>query len=146
MRKISRSALVPFTAAQMYSLAEDVESYPKFLPWCSGVKVHSRDSDEVVATLDLQRGAMRKSFTTRNPLVPGESIGLTLEDGPFRHLLGGWTFKQLGDSGCKVSFELEFEFSNPVSDLLFASFFEETCDSLVDKFTDRAAEVYGSES
>ena len=96
------------------------------------------------ATLELQRGAIKKSFTTRNALVPGESIGLSLVGGPFRHLAGGWRFQQLGDSGCKVSFELDFEFKNRVSDVIFATFFEETCNTLIDAFIGRAQSVYGA--
>ena len=98
----------------------------------------------VEATLELRRGGISKSFTTRNSLRQNEAIGLSLIGGPFKHLAGGWTFQQLGDSGCKVSLELDFEFNNPVTDTLFGSFFEGSCNSLVDAFTQRAAIVYGS--
>ncbi len=32
MAQISRSALVPFSAGQMYQLVNDVDAYPQFLP------------------------------------------------------------------------------------------------------------------
>jgi ribosome-associated toxin RatA of RatAB toxin-antitoxin module len=98
----------------------------------------------VEATLEIHRAGISKSFTTRNTNKQDESIGLALIGGPFRHLSGGWIFQPLGDSGCKVSLELEFEFRNPVTDKLFGSFFEASCNSLVDAFTQRAASVYGS--
>ena len=63
--------------------------------------------------------------------------------GPFRHLEGGWRFEPLGDEGCKVSLELDFEFESRMVDMLFGSFFEDTCNSLVDAFTARAADIYG---
>ncbi|MBI4123468.1 MAG: ubiquinone-binding protein, partial [Betaproteobacteria bacterium] len=34
MKTITRSAIVPHSAQAMYALVEDVESYPRFLPWC----------------------------------------------------------------------------------------------------------------
>ena len=143
MRKVSRSALVPHSASEMFSLVDDIEAYPSFLPWCKSAVVHTRDADSVEASLELQRGGVSKSFTTRNSLRENQSIGLALLGGPFRHLSGGWEFKQLDDSGCKVSFDLEFEFENPVTDMVFGTFFEKICNSLVDAFTRRADEIYG---
>ncbi|MEQ8206913.1 MAG: ubiquinone-binding protein, partial [Woeseia sp.] len=32
MRSAHRSALVPFSARQMYELVDDIEAYPEFLP------------------------------------------------------------------------------------------------------------------
>jgi ribosome-associated toxin RatA of RatAB toxin-antitoxin module len=145
MRKICRSALVPFTADKMYALVDDIEAYPEFLRWCRGAEVHQRGESIVEATLDLQRAAIKKSFRTRNTVVPGQSIELQLVGGPFSHFRGGWQFLPLGESGCKVTFELEFEFSNPVSDRLFAALVEDTSNTLVDAFIERAVAVYGRE-
>jgi ribosome-associated toxin RatA of RatAB toxin-antitoxin module len=68
---------------------------------------------------------------------------MQLVNGPFRHLQGRWTFQQLGASGSKVALDLEFELSNSAVDLLFGPFFEDTCNSLVDAFTQRADTVFG---
>ena len=35
MREMHRSALVPYSAEQMFDLIEQVEHYPAFLPWCT---------------------------------------------------------------------------------------------------------------
>lgn len=130
----------------MYALVADVESYPKFLPWCSGVEVHSRSDDIVEASLELQRAGLKKRFRTRNVLTPERSISLQLVGGPFRHLSGGWQFTPLGDAGSKVALELEFEFDNKALDLMMGAFFEDTCNSLVEAFTERAAAVHGPAS
>lgn len=37
MPQISRTALVPYSAEQMYQLVNDVQSYPQFLPGCTEV-------------------------------------------------------------------------------------------------------------
>ncbi len=144
MREVRRSALVQHSASDMFSLVDDVESYPQFLPWCKSAVVHSREGNVVEATLELQRGELSKQFRTRNEASGNESIDMSLVDGPFRHLTGRWTFTQLGDSGSKVELNLDFEFSSSVVDLLFGPFFEETCNSLVDAFTQRADEVFGN--
>ncbi len=143
MRKVNRSALVPYSANQMYALVEDFLAYPDFLPWCTGATLHFRDTDTIEASLELQRSGIKKSFRTRNTLQPGIAMGIALVGGPFRHLEGGWRFDQLGDEGSKVSLEMDFEFENRVTDTLFGRYFEGTCNSLIDSFTKRAQEIYG---
>lgn len=143
MRHVKRSALVPYSAVELFELVDDVDSYADFLPWCSHSAVLNRSDEVVEATVELQKGTVSKSFTTRNTRVPGESIGIELVGGPFRHLQGGWKFQGLGDDGCKVSLELEFEFESRMVDMMFGAFFQDTCNSLVDAFTGRARDVYG---
>jgi len=140
---VQRSALVPYTAQQMFRLVDDIESYPEFLPWCNDARIEARHGDELEATLELHKGGVSKHFTTRNRRTEFEAIDISLLGGPFRHLEGGWRFQALGDGGCKVSLELEFEFDSMLVDMLFGRFFEDTCNSLVDAFTRRAASVFG---
>lgn len=128
----------------MYALVVDVDAYPEFLPWCSDVEVHFREANVIEATLELHRAGLSKRFRTRNTLTPPQAIELQLVGGPFRHLAGGWTFTPLGDAGSKVGLELEFEFENRALDLMIGAFFEDTCNSLVDAFTERAEKIYGS--
>ena len=143
MRNVRRSALVPFSADEMYALVEDFLAYPDFLPWCTGATLHFRDEETIEASLELQRSGIKKAFTTRNTLQPGVAMGIALVGGPFRHLAGGWQFEQLGQDGSKVSLELDFEFENRVTDTLFGRYFESTCNSLIDSFTQRAHAIYG---
>jgi len=143
MRKVDRSAIVPYRAKEMFVLVDDVAAYPAFLPWCHSAEVHSRSDEIVEATLELKKGAVSKTFTTRNSRREYEAIGLALVGGPFKHLSGGWHFHDLGDDGCRVSLQLEFEFESRLLDVMFGSFFEETCNSLVDAFSRRAAAVFG---
>jgi ribosome-associated toxin RatA of RatAB toxin-antitoxin module len=142
MRTVNRSALVTYSAQQMFELVDDVDSYADFLPWCNRSEVLSRSNNIVEAMVELQKGTITKSFTTRNTLTKYESIDLALLGGPFKSLAGGWTFDQIGSDGCKVTLALQFDFESRLVDMLFGAFFEETCNSLVDAFTGRAAQVY----
>ncbi len=145
MRSVNRSALVPYSASDMFTLVADVESYPAFLPWCSDVEVHLREGDVVEATLELHKGKISRRFRTRNTMTPYERMDLALMGGPFRHLAGGWDFRQLGEQGSKVSLALDFEFDSRTLDILIGAFFEDICNQLVDAFTQRAVVVFGSE-
>jgi len=143
MRKISRSALVPYTAREMFTLVDDIESYPEFVPWCNDTTVERPSDDTVVATLELHKGPISKHFTTRNTRREFEAIDMELVGGPFRRLSGGWRFRGIEGQGCRVSLELEFEFESRLIDMMFGTFFKEAGDSLVDAFTARARDVYG---
>ena len=143
MRHVNRSALVPYTSREMFVIVDDVEAYPEFLGWCKSSSVHERTDEVVEATLELQKGAMSNKFTTRNERTEFDSIDISLVGGPFRHLKGIWTFTELGDDGSKVALNLDFEFESMLVDMMFGAFFEDTCNSLVDGFTQRAVQIFG---
>ena len=82
MESIQRSALVPYTAEEMFALVSDIESYPRFLPWCSDTRVLSRDSDEVRASIEFSVSGLTRSFTTRNRFQVNKIIEIRLVDGP----------------------------------------------------------------
>ena len=127
----------------MFLLVDDVEAYPEFLPWCNEAEIHERTAATVEATLELHKGGISNHFTTRNTRNEFESIEIALVGGPFNHLQGGWRFDDLGADGSKVALELEFEFESMFVDMMFGSFFEDICNSLVDAFVRRASDVFG---
>ena len=143
MPVIKRTAIVPYTPTQMFTLVNAIEDYPQFIPWCKATRILSRDLDEVQATLDFSKGALQKSFTTLNRLQQDKMIEIRLIDGPFHHLEGFWYFDGLENSSTQVSLDLEFEFSNKLLAMAFTPVFHQAANSLVDIFCKRADEVYG---
>ncbi|NNS07087.1 type II toxin-antitoxin system RatA family toxin [Erwinia sp. JH02] len=144
MSQISRSALVPYSAEQMYRLVNDVHSYPQFLPGCTGSRVLDASSDQMTASVDVSKAGISKTFVTRNTLTDNQSIHMQLVDGPFRKLSGGWRFTALSDEACKVELNLDFEFTNMLVELAFGRIFKELASSMVQAFTQRAKEVYSA--
>lgn len=142
MIEIRRSALVPYTAEQMFDLINDVQAYPQRFAWCAGAKVLSRDESSLTARLDLKVAGMTQSFTTRNKIDPPHRIAMNLVEGPFRALTGEWTLTSLGDKGCKVAFALDFEYSGFIAPIM-RSGFEKLSDRLVDEFCKEAQRLYG---
>ncbi|MBD3618423.1 MAG: type II toxin-antitoxin system RatA family toxin [Chromatiales bacterium] len=145
MPTISRSALVPYSPQDMYALVDDIPAYPQFLPWCRRAEEAHRDEDEVQATIELAKGSLNKAFTTRNRLQHGKMIEMRLVEGPFKHLEGFWRFDALeGGEACKVSLDLDFEFSNRLVGMAIGPIFNQVANTLVDAFVSRAREVYGA--
>ena len=66
MTCINKTALIPYSAAKMYELVADVDSYQHFLPWCGGSKILSQTDDEVQGQVRIQHMGMDKTFTTLN--------------------------------------------------------------------------------
>jgi len=142
MPVVSKSALVPFSAAQMYKLVDDFESYPQFLPWCRSSRVISRLENEICGELEVSRAGIRQTFSTRNKLVENERVDIELIEGPFRKLQGGWKFTALREDACKIELVLDFEFSGRLINSAFGKVFSQIANTMVDAFCKRAEEVY----
>ena len=145
MTCINRTALVPYSAAEMFALVDDINSYPQFLDWCRSAEELKRSTDEVTARLELARGSFHKSFTTRNRMQQDKMIEMRLVEGPFRLLEGFWRFEVLGERACKVLFDLEFEFSSRLVGMAASPAFSQIANTMVDAFCRRASEIYGKE-
>ncbi|RMD79260.1 MAG: type II toxin-antitoxin system RatA family toxin, partial [Gammaproteobacteria bacterium] len=74
---------------------------------------------------------------------PPKMIEMRLVEGPFRHLQGFWRFEPVGEGGCRVSLDLEFEFASRLMGLALGPVFHQIANTLVEAFSQRAAQVYG---
>ena len=68
MREIKRSALVAQPPSRLFALINDIDSYPRFLPWCTHALVRSRTEREIVAAAPVLRrpGAEATAGATRH--------------------------------------------------------------------------------
>lgn len=143
MTAIHRSALVPYSARQMFELVADIPSYPKFLPWCGGARIISAQEDEVIAAIDIAFSGVHKTFSTRNLLQRDKVMEIRLLEGPFSYMQGIWQFLPLDEHECKISLDLEFEVANKIVGLVLTPVFSNIANQLVDRFHLRAADLYG---
>ena len=144
MSHIKRSALVHYSPAEMYQLVNDVASYASFLPWCRSSEVKSESATEMIASVEIAKGVLNKTFTTHNLLKKNHRIELQLVDGPFKNLSGYWQFDTLRtENACKVNLELNFEFDSAMMSIAAKPIFTQIANSLVDSFCKRAVDVYG---
>lgn len=143
MPTINQSALVPYSAEQMYRLVNNYEAYPQFLSGCVGAKTLSLGDNELNAELVIQKLGIRQHFSTHNTMIPNEKITMDLLNGPFRYLKGAWTFQPFDEQSCQIRLSLDFEFSSPMIALVFGKIFNELTLKMVNAFKQRAREVYG---
>lgn len=143
LQTVSKRALVPYTAGEMFDLVADVRQYPQFVPWCRTARILERDDDAIEASLEIGRGPLHKTFTTRNLLTPASRIDIELVDGPFKQLKGCWRFEAVDGSACRVLLDLDFELSNAVLRRTLGPVFTEMASTMVDAFCRRARQLYG---
>lgn len=143
MANVSRSALVAYSAESMFDLINDVQQYPEFIPGCADTKIIEQNSDSMRASLLIAKAGVKQWFTTHNTLKRGEFIQMSLVDGPFSTLAGGWTIKSLSESACKIELNLDFAFSSKLAEMAFGRVFNAIASNMVVAFTERAKQVYG---
>ena len=142
MQRVMRSVLVAHSAQRMFDLVDRVELYPQFLPWCGGAHVLETRADGKTARIDIDYHGVRAHFTTDNVNRPGESIVITLRDGPFRHLHGEWRFSPLAAQGCKVALALAYEFATPLLERAVGPVFGHIANTFIDSFVRRAESIH----
>ena len=144
MAMVEKSVLIGRSSQQMFDLVDDVESYPKFLPWCSQTRVDFRDNKKTVATLHINYHSVKSHFTTENEKEIPLRMSLKLVDGPFRRLEGLWCFKPLAENACKIEFQLSYEFSSKLFEKIIGPVFNQIANTFVEAFVTRADAVYGA--
>jgi ribosome-associated toxin RatA of RatAB toxin-antitoxin module len=143
MTSIHHSALVEYSAEQMFDLVNDIEQYPKFMHGCSSASVISKNEDELLGELCLTKAGISQRFTTRNLLRRPHSIEMALVEGSFSNFVASWQFKALTDHACKISFNMEFEFESGLVEFAAEKLFTSSANNLVDAVVARANQVYG---
>jgi ribosome-associated toxin RatA of RatAB toxin-antitoxin module len=138
---INRSALVMYSAQQMYDLVNDVQAYPQFLDGCVGVDLLEQSDTHMLARLHLRKAGLSYQFVTRNQLQAPDTIALELAQGPFEHLHGKWHFTALREDACKVEMQLDFAISGLAGKAL-GGLFSQVTGNMVDAFCQRAEQVY----
>ncbi len=144
MSTVDKSALVPYSAAQMFALVDDIERYPEFLPWCGGASVDRRDDATILATLHIDYRGIKQSFTTENSGEKNAVIHMRLVDGPFSRLDGLWRFQALSASACKVTLTLDYGFANALLETAFGPVFGVIANTMIERFIARSEALHGA--
>jgi len=151
MPKHKERKWIPYSADQMLSLVMAVETYPEFLPWCTGVTITARDKDgsqeHLTADLTVAFKMFREQFTsTVDCQHEKREINIAYIDGPFRYLNNRWRFEQNKDGSCTIDFFIDFEFRSLALQMLISAVFDKAVRKMISAFEARAHEIYGSAS
>jgi coenzyme Q-binding protein COQ10 len=143
--------ILPYTPEQLFELVGDVAEYPKFVPWITSMHTsRPRVEGEGVTTLDAEASVgfafLKERFSTRvRRDAARHQITVTLISGPFRKLRNTWLFRP-DEAGCKVIFDIEFEFKSKLLDMMLAANFDRAVNKLIGCFQAQAERLYGSDA
>lgn len=151
MPRHSENRVLPYTPQQIYDLVADVARYPEFLPWTAAARIRSRralpergvGAEVLEADLVISFKVFRERFGSRVVLIPdARRIETAYLDGPFKYLQSFWQIDPEG-AGCRVQFEVDFEFRNAILQKAIGLFFDEAMRRVVGAFDRRARQLYG---
>lgn len=142
MTSISRQLELPYSAAQMYALVNDVARYPEFVPWCKKAVIHQQDAQAMRASLMIEWKGIENTVTTQNKLIENQSISMSLVQGMVKKLTGKWQFMPECDHACVVKLSVNVEFSNRFAALLFSKVIEQVLNRIMEAFCARAKFLY----
>lgn len=142
MTHIYHEIMEPYSAQQMFDLVNDINAYPQFVPDCIDTGVLQRDENLLLAYIEVEKFGFKKRFTTLNRLKEPSKIEITLIDGPFKKLVGAWTFTPISENQSKITFDLTFKFNSKLLDMTFTPIFKDIMKNMVIAFSNRAKQLY----
>jgi coenzyme Q-binding protein COQ10 len=150
MPQFSITRRLPFRPADLYAIAADVPSYPRFVPLCTGARAwdDSTDADGRLhfrAAIDLAYPKLRLSETLTSE-VTADPVALAVRAvstaAPAKFLDNRWLFHDLGGGGTEVDFYLAYELRSRTLQLLVTGMFDYAARKIINAFEARARELY----
>ncbi|HEY9219318.1 MAG TPA: SRPBCC family protein [Phenylobacterium sp.] len=140
--------VLPYTPDQLFQLVGDVEHYPEFVPWITGMRTwNARQAAPGIDTLDAEASVgfafLKERFSTRvrrDRML--RRIDVTLLTGPFQTLQNTWSFFP-DPGGTRVEFHIEFAFKSRLLEGLLSANFHHAVERLMSCFEARAQKLYG---
>ena len=148
MPKASVKRSIECKKNQLIDLVLDIEKYPTFLPFCLDAKVHERKKQDnlliIVADLTIGKGLFKETYKSDVKYNKKEdSIYVTNLDGPLKHLINNWYFKE-DNKITEVSFDIDFELKNHFLNIVMTKSFQYGLDKIADAFQKRAEELFNN--
>ena len=138
MAIIQRTIEVEASAEKLYEVVFDIEQYPSFLTWCDSSEILSIEDHLVTASLTINILGFKSTITTLNKLYRPTKIEMSLQEGPFKSFKGTWLFEEITLEKTRVSYTMEYQIANPITDLMvkqkLASFIDQFVGEFVEKF------------
>jgi ribosome-associated toxin RatA of RatAB toxin-antitoxin module len=141
MKKIYKEEEINVTMSIIFNLINNIEEYPKFLPWCKKTEVTKESENSQIGKIFISKSFINWSFSTKNIIVRNKSISLSLIDGPFDQLDGSWNFKKIDDNNTLVSLEINYKFKNSLIELSIEPIFTTIMNSILESFVEQAFKI-----
>ena len=148
MPKASVKRLIECSKEQLVDLVLDIESYPKFIPYCLDAKIYDKKEGEnlilIIADLTIGKGPFKATYKSDVRFnKETDTIQVTNIEGPLKHLDNKWFFLEK-DSSTEISFDIDFEIENKFLNIVMSKSFQYGLDKIADSFQKRANDLFKS--
>ena len=146
MPKASVKRLIECNKKQLVDLVLDIESYPKFIPYCLDAKIYEKKEEKnlilIIADLTIGKGLFKATYKSDVRFNKDtDTILVTNIDGPLKHLDNKWVFHEK-DSSTEISFDIDFEIENKFLNIVMSKSFQYGLDKIADSFQKRANDLF----
>ena len=146
MPKASVKRLIECNKEQLIDLVLDIESYPKFIPYCLGAKIHEKKEENnlilIIADLTIGKGPFKATYKSDVRFNKDtDTILVTNIEGPLKHLDNKWVFLEK-DSSTEISFDIDFEIENKFLNIVMDKSFQYGLNKIADSFQKRANDLF----
>ena len=146
MPKASVKRLIECNKEQLVDLVLDIESYPKFIPYCLDAKIYEKKEEKnlilIIADLTIGKGPFKATYKSDVRFnKDADTILVTNIDGPLKHLDNKWVFHEK-DSSTEISFDIDFEIENKFLNIVMNKSFQYGLDKIADSFQKRANDLF----
>ena len=148
MPKASVKRLIKCNKEQLVDLVLDIESYPKFIPYCLDAKIYEKKEEEnlilIIADLTIGKGLFKATYKSDVRFNKNtDTILVTNIEGPLKHLDNKWIFLEK-DNSTEIFFDIDFEIENKFLNIVMNKSFQYGLDKIADSFQKRANDLFKS--
>ena len=148
MPKASVKRLIECNKEQLVDLVLDIESYPKFIPYCLDAKIHEKKEEDnlilIIADLTIGKGPFKATYKSDVRFNKDtDTIQVTNIEGPLKYLDNKWVFLEKDDS-TEISFDIDFEIENKFLNIVMSKSFQYGLDKIADSFQKRANDLFNN--
>ena len=146
MPKASVKRLIECNKEQLVDLVLDIESYPKFIPYCLDAKIYEKKEEKdlilIIADLTIGKGPLKATYKSDVKFNKStDTIYVTNIEGPLKYLYNKWFFLEKGNS-TEITFDIDFEIENKFLNVVMNKSFQYGLDKIADSFQKRANDLF----
>jgi len=146
MPKASVKRLIECNKEQLVNLVLDIESYPKFVPYCLDAKIYEKKEENnlilIIADLTIGKGPFKATYKSDVRFNKNtDTILVTNIKGPLKYLDNKLIFLEK-DNSTEISFDIDFEIENKFLNIVMNKSFQYGLNKIADSFQNRANDLF----
>ena len=143
MKNSKREEVISHSATKIFNIVIDIESYPKYIPWCTKMVINQRKKNEIFADMYVKyKFILTQKFGSH---VKFDKNNLTIEtsyiEGPLKNLITKWKFEEIDKKNSKIFFDVNFEFNSYLHQKIAETFYPLIENKMIDSFRKRADDI-----